>query len=105
MLSARLARWRFLSIAFVATAIFILLTHGKSYYLAGAYPTMFALGAAACTRLPVVLVALWAVFAAANGALSLPLVLPVLPPERLEQMLDHMARVRRRSKPRASVLR
>ena len=91
-LSARLARWRFLSIAFVATALFILVTHGKSYYLAGAYPTMFALGAAAFTRLPYVLVALWAVLAAANGALSLPLVLPVLPPDRLERMLDRMTR-------------
>ena len=47
--SARLARFRFLSIGFVVTAIFILITHGKRYYLAGAYPTMFALGAAACT--------------------------------------------------------
>jgi hypothetical protein len=88
--SARLARFRFLSIAFVAMALFILVTHGKSYYLAGAYPTMFALGAAACTRLPRLLVALWAVLIAANGAVSLPLVLPVLPPERLKAMMDHM---------------
>ena len=71
-------------------ALFILVTHGKSYYLAGAYPTMFALGAAACTRLPRWLVALWAVLVAANGAFSLPLVLPVLPPDRLETMMDDM---------------
>ena len=89
--SARLAQFRFLSIAFVIMAAVIVATHGKSYYLAGAYPTMFALGAAACTRLPVVLVGIWAVLAAANGAFSLPLVLPVLPPERLERMLDKMA--------------
>ncbi len=88
--SARLARFRFLSIAFVALALFILTTHGKSYYLAGAYPTMFALGAAACTRLPRWLVALWAALVALNGAVSLPLVLPVLPPDRLKTMMDSM---------------
>lgn len=88
--SARLAPLRFLSIAFVAMALFILVSHGKSYYLAGAYPAMFALGAAACTRLPRWLVALWAVLIVANGALSLPVVLPVLPPERLKNMMDHM---------------
>ncbi|MGB6517328.1 MAG: glycosyltransferase family 39 protein [Candidatus Cybelea sp.] len=89
--SARLARFRFLSIGFVVTAIFILITHGKMYYLAGAYPTMFALGAAAYTTLPRLLIAFWAVLAAANGALSLPLVLPVLSPDRLQQMIDHMS--------------
>jgi len=88
--SKRLAPFRFVAIAFVAMAIFILVTHGKSYYLAGAYPPMFALGAAACTRLPRLLVACWAVLIAANGALSLPLVLPVLPPARLEAMMDNM---------------
>ncbi len=88
--SKRLATFRFLSIAFVAMAIFILVTHGKGYYLAGVYPTMFALGAAACTRVPRWLVALWAVLIVANGALSLPLVLPVVPPERLKNMMDHM---------------
>ncbi|HEX3369520.1 MAG TPA: glycosyltransferase family 39 protein [Candidatus Cybelea sp.] len=90
-LSARLARFRYLSIAFVVTALLIFLSHGKSYYMAGAYPTMFAVGAAAATRLPRVLVGLWALLAAANGALSLPLVLPVLPPARLAHMLDNMS--------------
>ncbi len=89
--SARLKRYRFLSIAFVVTALFILTTHGKSYYMAGAYPSMFALGAAACAALPRVLVALWAVLIAANAALSLPLVLPVMAPDPLQRMLDRMA--------------
>lgn len=88
--SARLTRFRFLSIAFVVMAVFILTTHGKSYYLAGAYPTMFALGAAACTRLPRWLVGLWAALIVVNGAFSLPLVLPVLPPDRLKTMMDNM---------------
>jgi Dolichyl-phosphate-mannose-protein mannosyltransferase len=88
--SVRFAPFRFLPIAFLAMAIFILITHGKSYYLAGAYPTMFALGAGVCTRLPRLLVAFWAVLIAVNGAFSLPLVLPVLPPDRLKNMMDHM---------------
>ncbi|HTU82112.1 MAG TPA: glycosyltransferase family 39 protein, partial [Candidatus Acidoferrales bacterium] len=66
--SRRLASFRFLSIAFVATALGVYLSHGKAYYLAGAYPAMFALGASACTRLPVVLVALWAALSGANAA-------------------------------------
>jgi hypothetical protein len=88
--SRRLSAYRFLSIAFVAMAVFIFVSHGKMYYLAGGYPTMYALGAAACTRLPRLLVASWAVLAAANGAFGLPLVLPVLPPHRLEIMMDNM---------------
>jgi hypothetical protein len=89
--STRLKPYRFLSMAFVVTALFILTTHGKSYYMAGAYPAMFALGAAACAALPRVLIGLWAVLIAANAALSLPLVLPVIPPDRLQRMLDRMA--------------
>jgi 4-amino-4-deoxy-L-arabinose transferase-like glycosyltransferase len=89
--SKRLAQYRFLAIAFVVSAALVFVTHGKSYYVAGFYPTAFALGAAACTRLWRSLVVVWAVLAAANGALSLPLVLPVLPPPGLKQMLDHMA--------------
>ncbi len=88
--SSRFAQFRFLSITFLVTAILVVVTHGKSYYLAGAYPTMFALGAAACTRLPSALVAIWALLVAAEGALALPLVLPVLPPARLEAMMEHM---------------
>jgi 4-amino-4-deoxy-L-arabinose transferase-like glycosyltransferase len=90
-LSARLSRFRYLSIAFVVTVLLVFFSHGKSYYLAGAYPTMFALGAAAATRLPRVVVGLWALLAAANGALSLPLVLPVLSPAHLQRMLDNMS--------------
>ncbi len=89
--SQRLAQFRFIAIAFVAMAAIVVATHGKSYYLAGAYPAMFALGAAACTRLPRLLVAGWALLVAVNGAFSLPLVLPVVSPQRLQTMLDRMA--------------
>jgi 4-amino-4-deoxy-L-arabinose transferase-like glycosyltransferase len=89
--STRLSRFRFLTIAFVVSAVLVFVTHGKNYYLAGAYPAMFALGAAACTRLPKAVVAIWATLAAVNGALALPLVLPVYSPERLKDVVDHMA--------------
>lgn len=88
--SARFKQYRYLSAAFVIMAIIILVTHGKSYYLAGAYPTMFALGAAACRRLWRWFVALWVALAAVNAFASLPLVLPVLPPDRLEQYIAQM---------------
>jgi len=89
--SKRLASFRFLSAAFVLTAAIILITHGKSYYMAGAYPTMFALGAAACARLWRWFVALWALLAALNGAVSLPLVLPVISPAALQRMIANMS--------------
>jgi len=88
--SPRLARFRFLAIAFVASALLVFLTHGKNYYLAGAYPAMFALGAAACTALPRLVVVLWSALAAANGALALPLVLPIYSPARLKTTVERM---------------
>jgi hypothetical protein len=88
--SKRMAPARFLSVAFVVTAVLVVATHGKDYYLAGAYPTMFAVGAVACTRLWRWTVALWAVLTAANGALALPFVLPLDPPAQLAKMLDRM---------------
>jgi hypothetical protein len=84
---ADLARFRFLSIAFVVAALLVFATHGKSYYLAGAYPPMFALGAAACRGLRWPVVATWLALTVANAALALPLVLPVLPPASLAHYL------------------
>ena len=89
--SKRMAPARFLSVAFVVTAVLVVATHGKDYYLAGAYPAIFAVGAMACTRLWRWFVALWAVLAAANGALALPFVLPLEPPARLAEMLARMS--------------
>ncbi len=87
--SQRLRPFRFLAVTFVAMGVLIYVTHGKAYYYAGAYPTIFALGAAACTMLPRVLVGIWAVLAYANAALALPFVLPILPPEQLKERYAH----------------
>jgi 4-amino-4-deoxy-L-arabinose transferase-like glycosyltransferase len=87
--SQRLAPFRFLAVTFVAIGVMIYVTHGKAYYYAGAYPTIFALGAAACTMLPRVLVTIWAVLTYANAALALPFVLPILAPEQLKLRYAH----------------
>jgi len=82
-----LSAFRFLAIAFVVAGAIVFGTHGKSYYLAGAYPTMFALGAAACAGLSRTLVAGWLALAVGNAALALPLVAPVLAPDALARYL------------------
>src|SRR6185437_3678755 len=71
--SARMKTARFLSVTFVVMAALVMASHGKNYYLAGAYPAMFAAGAAACTNLPRLLVAAWSLLAGLNAALALPL--------------------------------
>jgi hypothetical protein len=91
-----LARFRFLAIAFVVAAATVFATHGKSYYVAGAYPSLFALGAAACSSLARPAVALLSALAIANAALSLPLVSPVLEPNALA---DYLARAPVRPRP------
>jgi hypothetical protein len=93
---AGLARFRFLSIAFVVTAVLVFATHGKSYYLAGAYPSLFALGAAACTGLRVPIVVGWMTLTVLNAAFVLPLTLPVLAPDALA---DYIARTGLRPRP------
>lgn len=89
--AARLRPYRFLSIAFVAAALLILGSHGKAYYMTGIYPTIFALGAAAVTTLPRLLIGAWAVLAAANAVPALPFVLPVESPAKLKYTIDHMS--------------
>ncbi len=85
---ADLAGFRFLSIAFVVAVLIVFATHGKGYYLAGAYPAMFAIGAAACGGLARPLVVGWSLVTVANAALALPLVAPVLDPPALAAYLE-----------------
>ncbi len=87
--SKRLRDVRFLSIAFIVTAAIILVTHGKAYYMTPAYPAMFAVGAAAVTRIPRLLVALWAILATLNAVPALPFVLALEPPAKLKETIDH----------------
>jgi hypothetical protein len=86
--SARLRDARFLAIAFVVTTAIIIGSHGKDYYMAPAYPAMFALGAVACTSIPRWLQALWFTAAIAMTVIVLPVALPILSPPALEAYLN-----------------
>lgn len=79
----KLNRFQFLAIAFVCIYTFLLLMHGKSYYLFGAYPMLFAAGGFGVEswlkdRSETLRVLVIAVFIIPNFLL-LPLVLPILP--------------------------
>jgi len=86
----RLKPARFLAIGYVVTAALIIGLRGKDYYLFPAYPALFAIGAVACARLTVWLVAPWALLAGAASAALAPLVLPMLDPPALAAYLDRM---------------
>jgi 4-amino-4-deoxy-L-arabinose transferase-like glycosyltransferase len=83
-----LARVRFLAIAFVAVTVLVVATHGKDYYLAGAYPAVLVLGAVLCERLAGWLRGVWLALAVAQSAVLAPVVLPILPPATLLRYLD-----------------
>jgi hypothetical protein len=80
-------RYRALGIAYLITLAEFIVLHGKSYYLAPAYPMLFAAGGVAVERVfamrfkwirPLLLTLLLA-----TGGLFAPSVLPLLPPDRL----------------------
>ena len=89
-LRADLKPLRFLSIAYVVSATVIVASHGKDYYLAPAYPTMFAVGAVACNRLRIWPRRAWVGAALAVSALTAPVVLPLLSPPQLARYLAKM---------------
>jgi hypothetical protein len=80
-------RYRGLGIIYLVTLAEFIVLHGKSYYLAPAYPMLFAAGGVAAERVfvarlkwlkPALLGAILVI-----GALCAPLVLPILPPAKL----------------------
>jgi 4-amino-4-deoxy-L-arabinose transferase-like glycosyltransferase len=87
----RLRQFRFLAVTFVVTALLILITNGKAYYMAGAYPTIFALGAVSVMMARRWVIGIWAVLAAVNGFLALPYVLPTMPIAELKAIIDRSA--------------
>ena len=86
----RLAPARFLAIGFAGALAIIYAGGGKDYYLFPAYPTLFALGAAAAAGLGRWAVGGWIGLAAANAALAAPIVLPILDPPALAAFLDRL---------------
>ena len=80
-------RYRALGIVYLVTLLQFIVLHGKSYYLAPAYPMLFAAGGVAVEHVfaarlrwlkPVLLAAILGA-----GALFAPLTLPILPPDKL----------------------
>lgn len=81
--SFRLRNFQFLALAYALIFFFLLMMDGKSYYIFGAYPMLFAAGAFGFERLLkttgyVLRTALIILFTLTN-ALLLPILLPVLP--------------------------
>jgi hypothetical protein len=79
---------RFLSITFVGAAAIDFATGGKDYYLFAAYPTMFAVGAAACAGLDRRIAGIWLAASAALFAAVAPVVLPLLDPPALARYIS-----------------
>jgi hypothetical protein len=86
--SKRLHAARFLAVGYVVAAAIDIAARGKDYYLFPAYPALFAIGAAACARLPRYVAAPWMFTATAASAFTLPIVLPILSPPALAAYLD-----------------
>lgn len=76
---------RFLAIAYLVEAAIIIATPSKDYYLAAAYPTLFALGAVAFERVVRIawLRVLYLTAGVAVAALIAPLAIPLLDPATL----------------------
>ncbi|MFT4076560.1 MAG: glycosyltransferase family 39 protein [Asticcacaulis sp.] len=85
---------RFLAIAFLASFGLTLLMHGKDYYIAATYPTMFVIGAVAWAHWAHKTVARsalagWGLLAVGLSAFAAPLALPVLSVEALRTYIEH----------------
>lgn len=86
---------RFLAIAFVACLLLTLLTHGKDYYIAATYPTVFVIGAVAWghwLKTPTLRAAFagWLTLAAGLSAAIAPMAMPVLPIPALRAYMQHV---------------
>lgn len=87
-IAKRLAKARFLSIAFIVATVLVFATGGKDYYLFPVYPTMFAVGAVACSGLQKWILGTWLAVAALQTLILAPLVVPILSPPDLAAYLE-----------------
>ena len=79
----RLKPLRFVALAFIICLVLVMATHGKDYYLAACYPSLFIMGAVAIdhwvtNRAGRIALAGWALAAVAFSAWLAPFALPVL---------------------------
>jgi 4-amino-4-deoxy-L-arabinose transferase-like glycosyltransferase len=93
LVGPRLREARFIALAYPIAAAIVIGAHGKNYYLAGAYPSLFAVGAVALERIPRGWRAGWLALACAQSAVLAPVVLPILDPPVLARYLaaTHLA--------------
>ncbi|PYL46241.1 MAG: glycosyltransferase [Verrucomicrobia bacterium] len=80
-------RYRVIAFAYLIALVEFILMHGKNYYLAGAYPMLFAAGGVAFERIFAVRLrwlrpAIAVLILGSAGTLA-PVVLPILPPDKL----------------------
>jgi len=92
-LGTRLKHARFIAIAYPVAAAIVIGAHGKNYYLAGVYPSLFAVGAVALEAVPRWGRTVWLVLACAQAAVLAPVALPILDPPVLDRYLarTHLA--------------
>lgn len=86
--------YRFIALAYLFVLIILLLSHGKDYYLLGAYPTLFAFGAFHLEKITSVKRKLlrrpFIGFPVVFGLFTLPVLLPVYEPARLATLYEKM---------------
>jgi hypothetical protein len=86
LFSAHLRQYRFLGLAYIFTFAFLMIMHGKDYYILGAYPMLFAAGGYgiekwATNKSRFITIALALALTLPN-LFALPLALPILPLDR-----------------------
>ncbi|GGF46192.1 hypothetical protein GCM10011611_60810 [Aliidongia dinghuensis] len=89
----RLKHARFIAMAYAVAAAIVIGAHGKNYYLAAAYPSLFAVGAVGLQSLGRGLRTAWLALAGLAAAVAAPVVLPILDPPVLARYLaaTHLA--------------
>jgi 4-amino-4-deoxy-L-arabinose transferase-like glycosyltransferase len=87
-----LARLRFVAIAFVVVIVLTIVSHGKDYYVAAAYPALFALGGVALERVVRNAFARAGYLAAsvALSAIAAPTAMPILPPSDVAAYMQRL---------------
>jgi len=87
-------QYRFIGLAYVFVIILLLMGHGKSYYAAGVYPSLFAFGATELEKFTAVkrkyLRHAFVIFAVGFGLFVTPILLPILPPQPLADLYTKM---------------
>lgn len=87
-------QYRFIGLAYVFVIILLLIGHGKSYYSAGVYPSLFAFGVVSLEKFTATrqkfLRYAFVIFAVGFGLFVVPILLPILPPQPLADLYVKM---------------